>query len=318
MDELIQCLNTAENSNVKLFFLTRRKNPQTKVITYHVMNSRIRAAVAKDLKVNGYNQIHRIQSHDHEIFDYGTLSHSDRTIVETIDYRCVPFLENILQVIAQPNSDTPISDDDYPNVWGYIVRVENNNKTAFLFRKYTPKKLLEKGKLSCVIDSQGHFAKLTGQAIALDAYYDAALLLKATTPGTPDELQKMYIFSRGSFESLFSFVEEYRRQVEGNQEYLSGKGILENVSQIVTTCCADTRALRKLARILTSRSCDSLTTTKIAATINDYGLSVTLNKEGKILVSAEHIWDILRILNDDYVESKATGNKYESRSKVRK
>ena len=217
MNELLQCLNTAEIARVKLFFITRRKNPKTKEIKYDVLASRIQPAVADDLKTNGVNQIHGILSHDHETIEYGILSQSDRYVVETIAYQSVPFLTDILTKIAQPVHDNLISDNDYPHVWGYVVRIENHDKTVFLFRKYTPKKLLEKDILACVIDRSGQFAKLTGQAIALDAHYDAALLLQAQTPGTPDQSSNIIIFSRGSFESLFSFVEEYRHQVQVNQ-----------------------------------------------------------------------------------------------------
>ena len=170
MNELLQCLNSANSAHIKLFFITRKKNQTTKEITYDVLTTRIQPAVSSDLKTFGVNQIHGILSHDHEIIEYGILFQSDRFIVETIDYQCVPFLTNILTKIAQPPDENFISENDYPHIWGYVVRIENADKTVFLFRKYTPKKLLEKDKLSCVIDRTGQFAKLSGQAIALDAH----------------------------------------------------------------------------------------------------------------------------------------------------
>lgn len=317
MNELLQCLYSANSVHIKLFFITRRRNQTTKEISYDILTTRIQPTVSSDLKTFGVNQIQGILSHDHEIIEYGILSQSDRYIVETIDYQCVPFLSNILAKIARPNENL-ISEDDYPHIWGYVVRIENADKTVFLFRKYTPKKLLEKDKLSCVIDRTGQFAKLSGQAIALDAHYDAALLIRAHAPGSPEQASNVFILSHGAFESLFSFVDEYRRQVDSNQDYLRGKEILEDVSQIVEICCADTRALKKLARILHDRPFDLLNPAKIRETIQDYNLPVTVNEAGKIQINQEYIWDILRILDDDYGESKATGNKYEMRSKVRK
>jgi hypothetical protein len=320
MIELIQCLNAAGNNDVNLFFLTRNKDPETKAITYNVWASRIQPELAADLKTNGVNQIQGIQTHDHEIIDYGILTQSDRCIVETVDYQCVPYLTEILTKIAQPvQDDNFISADIYPKIWGYIVRIENGNKTLFLFRKYTPKKLLEKDKIACVIDREGQFSKLNGQAIAFDAYYDAALLLQEQTPSSQPEISKIFIFSHGAFESLFSYVDEYRRQIEINQDHLQEKAILENILPLVETCSADTRALKKLAKILVNRSFDPLTSTKIEETIRDFNLPADiLNRDRKIQVSIENIWIILRILDDDYGESKATGNKYEMRSKVRK
>ena len=318
MDELIQCLNTAIDDNVKLFFVTRKKNQNTKVITYNVLTSGIQPAVAHDLRINGYDQISKIQSHDHEIISYGILSQSDRYTVETVNFQSVPFLKEILEGIAQPADGNRISDDKYSQVWGYIVRIENSDNTTFLFRKYTPKKLLEKGKVSCLIGRFGQFEKLNGQAIAFDSHYDAALLIESQVPEAPEQLRNLLIFSRGSFESFFSFIDEYRREIENNLNDLTKKQIMEDVSQIVETCSEDSRTIKKLAKILTTQTFNSLTPKNIEKTIRDYDLPVTLNSEGKIQVVKEHIWIILRILDDDYVESKATRNKYESRSKVKK
>lgn len=318
MNELLSCLNSANDAYIKLFFVIRKKDQTTKEITYSVLSSRILPEVARDLKTSGINQLHGILSHDHELVNYDVLSQSDRKIIETIDYSCVPYLQQILSEIAAPVNDNLLSNDDYPHVWGYIVRVESNNKTAFLFRKYTPKKLLEKGKLACVIDRQGQFAKINDQAIVLDSHYDAALLLRTQEPGTPEVTPIVYIFSHGSFDSLFSFIDQYQHQIETKKADLAGKGFLENISTMVDTCCADTRAMRKLAKILASASYNTLTQETITETIRDYNLSVELNGEGKIQVSDDNIWEVLRILNDDYGESKATGNKYEMRSKVRK
>jgi hypothetical protein len=317
MDKLIQCLNNANNQNVKLFFITRRRNQRTKEITYQILASRIQPGVAQELKENGSKQLNVIFSHNTEIIPYGVLSHSDRTTVETIDYKCVPFLGDMLGEIAQPVDGNLLMDKDFSRVWGYIVRIENDNKTVFLFRKYTPKKLLDKGKFSCLIHS-GQFEKLNDQIISLDSYYDAALLLEAQEMTDPEQTSEMFIFYRPSFESLFSFVDVYQHEVEARKNVLNEKGIIEDVSQLVETCCTDGRAIKKLARILLNGQLDSLNPENIRATIHDYDLPVTLDNEGKIKVSKDHLWVILRILNDDYVLSEATGSKYESRSKVRK
>jgi len=318
MDDLLHCLDNADKSTVKLFFITRKKNQTTKEITYRVLKSRIRFEIAEELKNCAHRQISAIQDHDYEQIQYGVISHSDRTVVETIPHEDVPYLSDMLSEIARPPDENILAEEDFSHIWGYIVRIECQNSTLFLFRKYTPKKLLEKGKLACII-RRDQFEKLDDQIITLDSSYDAALLLKAQDPSRPAQQQPdMLIFCRSWFESFFSFVDVYRHEVEDNQAYLDEKGILENAAQMVQTCCSDSRAIKKLARILHNRQLDSLDLPKIRTVIRDYNLPVSLNHEGKLQVSQEHIWVILRILDDDYVKSEITDTKYEARSKVRK
>lgn len=318
MDEMLRCLESANIETTRLFFVTRKKNQNTREISYQVLNSRIRIEIAEELKSYAQIQISAIRSHDFELISYGVISQSDRRIVETIPLQDVPYLNHILNALSLPPDENLLTTEDFPKIWGYIVKINCQNNTLVLFRKYSPKKLLEKGKIACIIRSD-QFEKLNDQVITLDSSYDAAILL----PNNESENQtridpSVIIFNRTWFESFFSFIDVYRQEVDANQGYLNEQDLIDNVAEMTQICSSDSRAIRKLAKILHNRYLDSLNPTRIREVIRDYSLPVVINDQGKIQVSHDHLWIILRILNDDYVKSEITDVKYEARSKIRK
>jgi hypothetical protein len=50
--------------------------------------------------------------------------------------------------------------------------------------------------------------------------------------------------------------------------------------------------------------------------IGDF-LDLNFTEDGEIIVSHKNIWTVLRVLDDEYLESPMTDNKYEVYSKVR-
>lgn len=319
MDEILRCLKSSNNNFIKLFFVTRKKNQKTKEITYNILKSKINPDIGEDLKKSGIAQIEAIMKDDPEYIEYGILSGFDRVTVEKISSDDVPYLSNILHSIANPDLNL-VTDDDLEHIWGYIVRIENLPKTLFLFKKYTPQRLLEKGKIPCSVQD-GHFKKFNDQIITIDSSYDAALLIMSqpTVSTSPSpQLLSVFVWSRSSFESLFSFVEIYKAEVETNKKYLVDKSLLNDVNALIDDCINDGRKIRKLARIIKNDQLQSITNEKIKKVVRDYNLDITFDKSGKMEFSPEKIWDVLRIFDDDYVKSEITDNKYEARSKVKK
>ena len=155
MDEILQCLKSADKNFITLFFITRKKSQKTKEITYNVLKSKINSDIGEDLKNSGSNQIDSLLKKDPEYINYGILSGFDRVTVEKILVDDVPHLLGLLRSIANPNLDL-VTDNDLEHIWGYVVRIENLPKTLFLFKKYTPQKLLEKGKIACAMQD-GHY-----------------------------------------------------------------------------------------------------------------------------------------------------------------
>ncbi len=314
LEKIEKLLEKAQPENVKLYFVERKKDLSTKEIKYNTFKTEISVGIGKSLIEGGKQQIAGILEDEPEYKEYGILPYSDRTLVEFISKKEVPYLPQIILDVSSPNSNI-ITEKDFKKVYGYIVKIEEKGATIFLFRKYTPKKLLEKGKITALFyGDEGKFKKIEENVIALDSIYDAALMLQGTSGGE----ENVFIFNRSKFESMFSFVDVYQGELAQKKEYLKEKEFLEDAEEFIKYCIDDARKLKKFARILKSGQLDKMDTDKIKKVSEDYYLDVEFDEQGKLKVTKDNIWIILRIFDDDYLHSDVTDTKYESRSKVKR
>jgi frataxin-like iron-binding protein CyaY len=313
MENIKTCLTEADPDRVKLYFIERDKNQKTKVIHYNTLKTVITSQIGSDLISAGLRQLETLLDGNPECMEYGIVSSSDRLCVETITKNEVPYLSELITQVSNPDLEE-FNDTRINKIFGYIVKIEYENKTLFLFRKHTPKKLLEKGVITMLF-REGGFERLNSQIMAIDEEYDATLLLEE---GADPSQSKVFIFNRSKFESVFSFVDFYDEETENKREEIIRKGFLDDVNVFIDCCKSDSRAIKKLARILNNGALDRMSKEKIDSTVRDYHLSLEFDASGKIIVNKGNIWTVLRILDDDYVRSDATDTKYEARSKVKK
>ncbi|MDI6719552.1 MAG: DUF4868 domain-containing protein [Methanomicrobiales archaeon] len=314
--ELIGYINQSHKENVNLYFAKKNKNQTTKEVTYEFFKARIHPDIGEELRRNALSQMIRLHEKNPQYMEYGILPYSDSPIIEKIKNDDVPNLPSFLSSTANPRLSV-ITKDDFNKVFGYIVKIETGNITVFFFRKYSPKKLMEKGKLA-VIFRDGQFSTLNENILALDSVYDAALLMRPPTPQTQTILPEVLVFHKSQFESLFSFIDFYLVEVQNKEEYLSAKEFFDDCGKIFECCTTDARKIRKLARVLKNSQIDQMDRDKIRRVVDEFNLTLGFTDDGKLRVDEQSIWTILRILDDDYVKSDITNSKYESRSKVRK
>ncbi|MBT9151787.1 MAG: hypothetical protein DDT40_01983 [candidate division WS2 bacterium] len=100
---------------------------------------------------------------------------------------------------------------------------------------------------------------------------------------------------------------------------IEGRNILSNTSTLVDFCKKNSNMARKMVRIMQGGFYRNMTTDSIQTIVDGYDLDdITFDSEGKLIVTQNNTWIVLKILDDDYLESKITSNKYEAHSKVQK
>ncbi len=312
MEKILQTLGESSGDDAKIFFVKRNKNQTTKEIKYSIFRSNINKEMGEELIKSAKSQIETTISKEPDYEEYGVVSVSDSLVIHHIEKESVPFLEDMLQEISDSQIDL-IPDGEFDKIYGYIVRIENGNNALFLFRKYASKRLLEKDKIASYIEN-GELKKAENEIIALDRFFDAVLLLTDRI----DEEEKIFIFNKSKFESLFSFIDAYRREIESKKEHLVDKNLIENVDEFIDLCSSDSRKVKKLAKIIKSGKITNLDTDQIKNVASEFSLDVEFTEDGKLKPTKENLWTILRILDDDYLKSDVTGSKYEARSKVKK
>nr|AAU83516.1 hypothetical protein GZ30H9_3 [uncultured archaeon GZfos30H9] len=240
---------------------------------------------------------------DLEYIEYNLAINLDKNHVETIKREEVHYLDEILRDMN--SADLHIFDmKQSKNLWAYAIKIGNTGIT--LFRKYTEKRILDiKGWIPLFVQN-GVFNKLTDSILTIDKdidciYYDG----------------KMFILDKTHFEKIFSFLDKFILEIDANICHLEEKSLVDDITALQKLCKSDPRKIKKLNKVLKSDILNSLNTKRISEINRQYNLDLDFTEDGKIIVCHKNIWTVLRVLDDEYLESSMTDNKYEVHSKVR-
>jgi len=299
LKEIKRKLDDASPDYTGLFFITRKKRREE--IEYSVLST---ADIGEALITIVKQQLSKlIETVDLEYIEYNPAINLDKNHVETIKREEVHYLDEILQDMN--SADLNIFDmKQSKNLWAYAIKIGNSGIT--LFRKYTEKRILDiKGWIPLFVQN-GVFNKLTDSILTIDKdidciYYDG----------------KVFILDKIQFEKIFSFMDKFILEIDANVCHLEEKSLVDDIAALQKLCKSDPRKIKKLNKVLKSDILNSLNTKRISEINRQYNLDLNFTEDGKIIVSPKNIWTVLRVLDDEYLESPMTDNKYEVHSKVR-
>ncbi|MBU4536014.1 MAG: DUF4868 domain-containing protein [Euryarchaeota archaeon] len=318
MENITSFLTELEENSVNLFFLEKNKDRTTNEISYNVLNVEIDEDLGNELSDEALLQIENKLAKEPDFREYGVLTGSDSSYIEKLGKNDVPFLNEILN---QLNSELGnFSFDESKEIHGYIVRIENEGETLYLFRKYDPKRVLKRGIISKIVN-QGRYGKSDDNLLLIDPNFDALLYIGNEVPSEESEnsSETVFIFNRRNFEYLFSFTDYYENEVTNSEAEIEGRNIVGNTSTLVDFCKKNSNMARKMVRIMQDGFYRNMTPDSIQTIVDGYDLDdISFDSEGKLIVTPNNTWTVLKILDDDYLESGNTSNKYESHSKVKK
>ncbi|MCW1309688.1 MAG: DUF4868 domain-containing protein, partial [Candidatus Nanoarchaeia archaeon] len=223
--------------------------------------------------------------------------------IQTIDKDDVNYLNTILQDINR--ADLDIFDmKRSKNLWAYAIKI-GDTKTI-LFRKYTENRILDRKGWIALFISEGKFNQLRGPVLTIDDDIDTIFYY-----------DKLYILNVEQFERTFSFMDKFIGEINDSLKVLEEKDLVD-VSFMWNLCKTDPRKIKKLYKILKGDGVKSLNLETIKKLDTEYNLGL-IGKDGKkIIVNSNNIWTVLKVLDDDYLKSPVTDNKYEVYSKVKK
>lgn len=130
--------------------------------------------------------------------------------------------------------------------------MQNGNNTLLLFKRYSPQKLLEKGKLFFILDTDG-FERLNQDIATLDERIDALALIEN---GMDYSNSTVFILNRSKFESFFSFVDFYIEEINNNRIILANQQLVDKFVgyqtrlQILFSCLSKKRFLKGDLKLL--------------------------------------------------------------------
>jgi hypothetical protein len=127
----------------------------------------------------------------------------------------------------------------------------------------------------------------------------------------------VYLLREEAFDNLFVDRADLQARVPGHVDLLIEHGLpISNTTEFVGACQANLNMMKKLQRISESGYLDRITSEKVAQRVHEYHLSPDVLIDGKLNFDPKHRWQILKMLDDDYLRSGLTDRRYEVNSKV--
>jgi hypothetical protein len=222
----------------------------------------------------------------------------------------VPYLEAVLSQLGRIGVAPFV--EQVKRIRGYSVGFGSEDQSLYFFKKYPDMRALRRKKWMVI--RKGKLELVDEEPLLIFMDYDAGILLQ----GSELADETICIFNVRKFESLFSFYHYYRNKLEQAREKIPVLSFLDNSNTFLNYCIKDPRKLRKMYTILETGDLDKMDLDTLNDAIAYYHVDLDYDRDGKITVDENKIWEILSLLDDDYVQSTSTGNKYEARSKVKR
>jgi hypothetical protein len=180
-------------------------------------------------------------------------------------------------------------------------------KPALFFRNYSPKKELGRSLLLAITLQDGQYDRLRDKVFLFDKYVDC-IGYKGS----------IYILNKDRFQKIFKFYEELVKIADAVLKEIESYIPIDDFAAFKASCGGHLQKIAKLKNIAGKPYLKDLTINKIKEVIELYDLPIKTvddNGDEKLHYDASDKWAILRLLDDDYLESVMTKNRYEVNSK---
>lgn len=190
-----------------------------------------------------------------------------------------------------------------------IVVSPSARRRAVFFRTYSPKKELTRRAGFAALLSRGSYDKVDSKIFLFDNDTDCF-----AWDGY------LFIHNVGAFQRIFRYFEELRANANATIDAVLGQIPVSNAEAFRATCTGQLQMLSKLAQIARKPYLGRVTMQDMRRTIDEFHLDVQVvqeNGQEKLLFEGTlaRRWLILKLLDDDYLGSTMTHEKYEVNSK---
>ena len=190
-----------------------------------------------------------------------------------------------------------------------IVVSPSARRRAVFFRTYSPKKELTRRAGFAALLSRGSYDKVDSKIFLFDNDTDCF-----AWDGY------LFIQNVGAFQRIFGYFEELRANANATIDAVLGQIPVGNAEAFRATCTGQLQMLSKLAQIARKPYLGRVTMQDMRRTIDEFHLDVQVvqeNGQEKLLFEGTLAkrWLILKLLDDDYLGSTMTHEKYEVNSK---
>jgi hypothetical protein len=185
-----------------------------------------------------------------------------------------------------------------------IVCQFKKNPPLYFFRSYTPKKELSRSHLFAALFDEGTFDRIKDPLFLFDDKVDCLSHGRA-----------MFLFNKHNFEKIFRFFELVMKTAAQTLETIRAHVPIANFDELERACSGHLQMQAKLKNIAGKPYLKHMKIVDIKKVLQAFpSLALkTTEKDGKemLLFDPKDKWALLRLLDDDYLDSVLTGQKYE-------
>jgi hypothetical protein len=190
-----------------------------------------------------------------------------------------------------------------------IVASVNARRHAVFLRTYSPKKELTRRAGFAAMLSRGHYNKVDTKIFLFDSDVDCF-----SWDGY------LFVLNVAAFQRIFKYFEELRARADATVATILAHIPISNAEAFRAAGTGQLQMMAKLAQIARKPYLNQVTMQDIRRTIDAFQLDVRIVQEDgqdKLLfeANANRRWLILKMLDDDYLGSLMTNQKYEVNSK---
>lgn len=190
----------------------------------------------------------------------------------------------------------------------YTVLLEKKRKKRLvLFRRFNRTKELTRSKNIFVRWIGQRYERFSEPTFQFDERFDVILY---------DD--SLFSLNKSNLHHIFRFYDLLRSVAEQSLATIHGKIPIANFDEFKESCLSHVQKLEKVRNISQKPYLTNVTMDKVRQTIETFQLKVDIVSENgteKLLFDKSNRWEILNLLDDSYLGSAMTGNRYEVNSK---
>jgi len=244
--------------------------------------------------------------HDLVLHDYAPESKLDDYEIELLDISQYDTIRKQIESLSSLQDMSTFQEDEefIANLRFYVIVARPlNSEPIYFYRTYSHTKMLSKSPFFAIWRGQNEYDRVVRPMFLFDNYIDCV-----------SRGNSMFILKKENFYHIFRFLEEVEKLARQALKHIKVRMPIANFDRFADACERDPRKLRKLKNIATQPYLDHVTMDDIKRAIQMHNLRIPIATVGgveMIVFDHKNPWEILKLLDDDYLKSVMTSKNYE-------
>ncbi len=251
------------------------------------------------------------QSHNLKILEFDVSSKPDSHEIEYVDLTKKPYdkIAEQIQPLAMIHGLDSFKDEDsfIKDMRFYVIILQPpQGQPIYFYRRYTSKKMLREAVrfaiMRNILGNTDEYEEVKIPVFLFDEEIDCI-----------SHGNDLFIFSKAHFYYMFRILDQLIESAQETLDLIQQHLPIDNFDHFARMCKKDKRKMDKLISIARQPYLNKVTIADMEFVIKEYNLYilvVEINGKKMLQLDPYHPWDILKLLNDDYLKSIMTGQNY--------